>query len=306
MGKTIDRLKLADFGNLEILAKQVVEGFITGLHKSPFHGFSVEFAEHRLYNPGESTRHIDWKLAARTDKMFTKKYEEETNLRCQIVIDCSGSMFFPKDAEINKLAFSVYSAASIIELMKRQRDAVGLSLFAEKLFLHTPAKSSMSHHRYLYSEMEKLLRNYEENEKQSTDPVQSIHDVAELCHKRSLIIIFTDLLDDPGRENDFFQALQHLRHNQHEVVVFHVIDKAKELEFELENRPYTLVDMETGEKLKLQPAAIKDKYREEIRKYFEAVKLKCTNYRIDFMEADINEGYEHVLLQYLLKRQRLK
>ena len=133
MAKSINRIKLAQFGNLELLAKQVVEGFITGMHKSPFHGFSVEFAEHRIYNKGESTRHIDWKLFARSGKLFTKKYEEETNLRCQIVIDCSGSMFFPKEAELTKFEYSVYSAASLIELLKRQRDAVGLSLFANKL-----------------------------------------------------------------------------------------------------------------------------------------------------------------------------
>jgi len=157
----IDRLRLVNFGNLELLAKQVVEGFITGLHKSPFHGFSVEFAEHRLYNSGDSTRHIDWKLYGRTEKMFIKNYEEETNLRCQVVLDISSSMYFPKDG-ISKLEFSMYSAASLIELMKRQRDAVGLSLFHDSLSLHTAAKSSITHHRFLYSELEKYFHNYDE------------------------------------------------------------------------------------------------------------------------------------------------
>ena len=167
MNPTIDRLRLAHFGNIELLAKQVVEGFITGLHKSPFHGFSVEFAEHRLYNTGESTRHIDWKLFARTEKMFTKKYEEETNLRCQIVIDSSSSMHFSNDT-ISKLEFSIYAAASIIELLKRQRDAVGLSLFNAELELHTQGKSSAAHHRYLFSELEARLRNYDEKKKKAT------------------------------------------------------------------------------------------------------------------------------------------
>jgi uncharacterized protein (DUF58 family) len=157
---TIDRLRLTHFGNLELLAKQVVEGFITGMHKSPFHGFSVEFAEHRLYNPGESTRNIDWRLFGRTDKLFSKKYEEETNLRCQIVLDGSSSMYFPKE-EQNKLEFSIYAAASLIELLKRQRDAVGLSIFDETLALHTAAKSSLTHHRFLYSELEKRLHVYQ-------------------------------------------------------------------------------------------------------------------------------------------------
>ena len=305
MSKEINRLKLAQFGNLELLAKQVVEGFITGMHKSPFHGFSVEFAEHRLYNPGESTRHIDWKLYARSGKFFTKKYEEETNLRCQLVIDCSSSMLFPKGNELNKLEFSVYAAASMIEMLKKQRDAVGLSLFSDKLDLHTPAKSSILHHRYLYSELERQMTDHSEDARKDTNTIQALHDIAELSHKRSLVIIFSDLLDDPGRSDEFFQALQHLKHNKHEVIVFHVIDKKLEVEFNLDNRPYTLVDMETGERMKLQPAEIREKYIESIRKYFDELKLRCATYQIDFMTADINEGFDQILLQYLLKRGKL-
>jgi len=300
----IDRLRLAQFGNLELLAKQVVEGFITGLHKSPFHGFSVEFAEHRLYNSGESTRHIDWKLFGRTEKMFTKKYEEETNLRCQIVIDSSSSMYFPKDG-ISKFEFSAYAAASLIELLKRQRDAVGLSLFNEKIELHTQAKSSLSHHRYLYSELEKRLRTYDEQTKKTTNTVKLLHDIAELTHRRSLIVIFSDLFDDPSHLDELFQALNHLKHNKHEVVIFHVIDKKMEFNFELENRPYQLIDMETGERMKLQPADVKEKYVEGVQNYFNEIKLRCANYRIDFMPADINEGYDQILLKYLLKRQKM-
>jgi uncharacterized protein (DUF58 family) len=305
MNKTIDRLKLARFGNLEILAKQVVEGFITGLHKSPFHGFSVEFAEHRLYNKGESTRHIDWKLFGRSDKLFTKKYEEETNLRCQIVIDCSSSMYYPKDGDMTKFDYSVYAAASMIELLKRQRDAVGLTLFSNKLELHTQTKSSPAHHRYLYSELEKKMTNYSAENKKGTDAIKAIHDVAELCHQRSLVVIFSDLFDDPARSEEMFQALQHLRHNKHEVIVFHVVDTKIEMNLELDNRPYTLIDMETGEQIKLQPGELKDQYMASATKYFNEIKIQCTNYRIDFMPADIREGYDQVLLQYLLKRQKL-
>ena len=305
MNGKIDRLKLAHFGNLELLAKQVVEGFITGLHKSPFHGFSVEFAEHRLYNKGESTRHIDWKLFARSDKLFTKKYEEETNLRCQIVIDCSSSMLFPKDAELNKFEFSVYAAASLIELLKRQRDAVGLSLFTDKLELHTAAKSSMTHHRYLYGELEKRMTNYSETAKKDTNAIQAIHDVAELCHQRSLVVIFSDLLDDPDKLDELFQALQHLKHNKHEVILFHVVSQKLEVDFNLDNRPYNLVDMETGENLKLQPAEIKEFYVDSIKKYFNELKMRCANYQIDFMPADIDKGVDQILLQYMLKRQKL-
>ena len=270
MSPKIEREKIANFGNLDLLAKQVVEGFITGLHKSPFHGFSVEFAEHRIYNKGESTKHIDWKLFGRTEKLFTKKYEEETNLRCQIVIDCSSSMLFPVGAQQTKLSFSVYAAASIIELLKRQRDAVGVSLFTDKIDLHTPTKSSIRHHRYLYSELEKHLIQFKKNEYKTTSTAQTLHDIAELSHQRSLIVIFSDFLENPDNIEDFFQALQHLKHNKHEVIVFHTIDKLREVDFELDNRPYNLVD-----------------------------------YSIDFMPADINEGYDEVLLKYLLKRQKL-
>lgn len=305
MNKKIERLKLAQFGNIELLAKQVVEGFITGLHKSPFHGFSVEFAEHRLYNRGESTRHIDWKLYGRSDKLFTKKYEEETNLRCQIVIDCSSSMLFPKDADNNKFEFSVYAAASLIELLKRQRDAVGLSFFSDKLELHTAAKSSMTHHRYLYSELEKRMVSYTDGLRKSTNAIQALHDVAELCHQRSLIVVFSDLLDDPDHLDELFQALQHMKHNKHEVILFHVVNQKMEVDFNLDNRPYNLVDMETGENLKLQPAEIKEFYVESIKKYFNELKMRCANYQIDFMPADIDEGFDQVLLKYMLKRQKL-
>ncbi len=305
MNKKIDRLKLAQFGNLEVLAKQVVEGFITGLHKSPFHGFSVEFAEHRLYNKGESTRHIDWKLYARSGKLFTKKYEEETNLRCQVVLDCSSSMLFPKDGDLTKFEFSVYAAASLIELLKRQRDAVGLSFFSDDLELHTAAKSSMAHHRYLYSELENRMVHYSENKKKKTNAIQALHAIAELCHKRSLIVIFSDLLDEPEHLDELFQALQHMKHNKHEVILFHVVNKKMEVDFNLENRPYNLVDMETGEQMKLQPAEIKEAYTSSIQTYFNELKMRCANYQIDFMSADIDEGYEQVLLKYLLKRQKL-
>lgn len=305
MNEKLKREKIAQFGNLELLAKQVVEGFITGLHKSPFHGFSVEFAEHRLYNKGESTRHIDWKLYGRTGKLFTKKYEEETNLRCQLVIDCSSSMLFPVGEQQTKLSFSIYAAASFIELLKRQRDAVGITLFTDKVDLHTPAKSTTRHHRFLYSELEKHLIQYTKGEHKRTSTIDTLHDIAELCHRRSLIIIFSDLLDDPDKKDDFFRALQHLKHNKHEVIVFHTVDKRKEIDFELENRPYNIIDMETGENIKLQPNQFKEQYKEAIDEYFKSIALKCADYQIDFMPADINSGYNDVLLRYLLKREKL-
>jgi uncharacterized protein (DUF58 family) len=305
MRTTIQRDELAQFGNLELLAKQVVEGFITGLHKSPFHGFSVEFAEHRLYNQGESTRHIDWKLYGRSEKLFTKKYEEETNLRCQLVIDVSSSMYYTAKSGLSKLDFACLAAASIAELLKRQRDAVGLSLFCNKLELHTPAKSSGAHHRFLLHEMEKKFVSYTSDIRKGTDTIQALHDVAELCHKRSLVMLFTDLLDDPSKVDDFMHAIQHLRHNKHEVIIFHVIDKTTEVDFALENRPVNLVDMETGEQLKLHPFEVKKAYSEAIQSHFQQIAFKCAQYGVDFMPADIETGLQETLMTYLLKRQKL-
>ena len=304
--KRIDPASLAQFGNLELLAKHVVEGFITGMHKSPFHGFSVEFAEHRLYNTGESTRHVDWKLYARTEKLFTKKYEEETNLRCRMVLDCSSSMLFDNDGKsLSKAEYAVYCIASLIELLKRQRDAVGLTLFAEKIDLHTEAKSSQRHHRFLYAELEKQLKAYQESEKKSTSTIEALHDVAELSHRRSLVIIFSDVLDDPNRKEELFQALQHLKHNKHEVILFHVINKEAEIDFDLSNRPYNLVDMETGEKIKLVPAQIKEQYKSQTTAYFNEIEKTAGSYAIDFMQADVNEDFHQVLTRYLIKRDRM-
>jgi uncharacterized protein (DUF58 family) len=303
----LTKKNIAQFGNIELLAKQVVEGFITGLHKSPFHGFSVEFAEHRLYNKGESTKHIDWKLYARTDKLFVKRYEEETNLRCQLLIDTSSSMNFPIDSlELNKLEFSVYAAASLIEMLKKQRDAVGLSLFTDELKLETPAKTNLSHHRYIYAELEKLLVRNNQEKNKTTNVVEAIHHFAEKIHKRSLVIIFSDMLDgDLINNEESFSALQHLRHKKHDVVLFHVVDKKKELDLEFENRPYVFVDIESGEEMKLNPNQVKDKYQELAKKHENNLKLKCGQYQIDYVLADINEGVQQILLQYLVKRSKV-
>lgn len=303
----LDKENIAKFGNIELLAKQAVEGFITGLHKSPFHGFSVEFAEHRLYNKGESTKHIDWKLYARTDKLFVKRYEEETNLRCQILIDTSSSMDYPQDDKLlSKLDFSIYASAALIELLRKQRDAVGLSLFTNTLKLETPTKTSRTHHRFIYNELEKLLAHNKGLRGEPTDVVEAIHHFAEKIHKRSLVIIFTDMLDDTLVKNEeAFSALQHLRHKKHDVILFHVVDKNKEIELNFENRPYVFVDLESGKETKLNPTQVKDEYEKLARKHQQNIKLKCGQFNVDYVQADINEGVHQVLLQYLVKRSKL-
>lgn len=306
----LDQQQLQQFSHLELLARQVVEGFITGLHKSPFHGFSVEFAEHRLYNTGEPTKHIDWKLFGRSDKLFIKRYEEETNLRCQLVIDNSSSMYFPlpekgKPVENNKLIFSAHCAAAMIELLRTQRDAVGLSVFAEHLDIHTPARSSVVHHKMLYNELEKLLQPAPPDTKKQTFAIEALHQIAEAIHKRSLVCIFSDMFDSGTNAEELFSALQHLRHNKHEVVLFHVTDKSKEMDFEFENRPYSFVDLETGEEVKVNPNDIKATYLDHISTFKKELALRCAQFRIDFVEADINLGFKQVLLPYLLKRTRM-
>lgn len=310
MAINIDRRALQQLSRLEFLAKQAVEGFITGMHKSPFHGFSVEFAEHRLYNSGESTRHIDWKLFARTEKLFTKRYEEETNLRCQLVIDHSSSMYYPDPVspegdQFNKIKFSVYAAAALIELFKRQRDAVGLSVFADELDLHTQTRSSVAHHRYLYAELEKLLNTTGEKQQARTMAIEALHAIAEQVHRRSLVVLFSDMLDNSERSEELFAALQHLRHNKHEVIIFHVTDKRTELDFAFDNRPYTFVDLETGEQVKANPADVRENYLKQMQTFHSQMKVRCGQYRIDFVEADIKAGLNPILLQYLVKRQKL-
>lgn len=304
----LDEQSVRNLGNLDLLAKQVVEGFIIGLHKSPFHGFSVEFAEHRLYNQGESTKNIDWKVYARTGKMFTKRFEEETNLRCQIVIDTSSSMYFPEVTKksknsINKLRFSALSAAALMNLLQKQRDAFGLSLFDDKVNEHTKCKSSTTHYRLLLTYLDKLIENPEHN--RPTNATQALHEIAENTHRRSLVVIFSDMFEHMDENDELFAALQHLKHNKHEVVLFHVTDKKHEQEFEFENRPYLFIDMETGEKVRLQSNQVKDYYKERMGAYIDALRMKCLQYRIDFVEADINKGFRQVLQAYLVKRSKM-
>lgn len=304
--KTIDKSQIELFGSLEFIAKQVVEGFITGLHKSPLHGFSVEFAEHKLYNAGESIKFIDWKLYGRTEKLFTKKYEEETNLRCQIVIDNSSSMYFPfDDKQLNKISFSAYSAASIIQMLKKQRDAFGITLFSESIEEETQCKSTTTHQKLIYSILEKLIQTNTDTPPKKTSTTKALHQIAEKLHKRSLVVIFSDMFENIGKKEEMYESLQHLRYNKHEVILFHVVDKLKEIEFEFENRPYKFIDSESGKELKINPSEVKENYVQSMKEFENELKMKCFQYKIDFVEADIKKGYYQILHPYLLKRQKL-
>ncbi len=293
-----------EFDNLEFIASQVVEGFITGLHKSPFHGFSVEFAEHRLYNKGESTKHIDWKLFARSDKLFIKRYEEETNLRGQIFLDISSSMLFPyENKAFNKLRFSIYTAASLMYLLRRQRDAVGLSAFDNEIRFHANAKSSQAHIQLIYNELRKYLNPQNIGLQKKTNTAEVLHQLAEIINKRSLVIIFSDMFSTKDESSEkLFSALQHLKYNKHEVIIFHVSDKKFEQDFAFSNRPYKFVDLETGNILKLNPNEIREIYIERTQNLVNELKEKSIQFGIDIIEADINKGFGEVLKPYLIKR----
>jgi uncharacterized protein (DUF58 family) len=292
----------AAFDNIDLLASQVVEGFITGLHRSPFHGFSVEFAEHKIYNKGESTRHIDWKLFGRTDKLFVKRYEEETNLRCHLLLDTSPSMFYP-EGSLSKINFGAIASAVLANLMKRQRDAFALTLFNTKIDLQTEVRSSAAHYRLILNSLHEVLKS--QPAPSNTHVADTLNTIAEQIHRRSLVVIFSDMFDAADNNEVLFDALQHLKFRKHEVILFHIVDGDSEIDFNFENRPYKFVDNETGEELKLYPEDVKVDYLKQMNEYRAALKLKCQQYRIDFVEADVRKDFSQILMPFFVKRQRM-
>ena len=305
--KEINEIK--GFKNLELLAHQVVEGFISGLHKSPFHGFSAEFAEHRIYNQGESTKHIDWKLYAKTDRLYTKRYEEETNLRCHLIIDNSSSMHYPSFNnfninQLNKISFSALAAAAIMNLLKRQRDAFGLSIYSDHYDYYSNEKGSERHHQMLLAKLNEALAN--KRAQIITKTYTYLHEIADKIKRRSMVFLFTDMFQSDKEEEKLFEALQHLKYNKHEVILFHTYDKEKEIEFDFSNRPKRFVDLENGEHLNLYADNVKQDYKEAVQKYFNELKIKCGQYRIKYLPVNINEDFSTILTSYLIERQKFK
>ncbi|MDN3491332.1 DUF58 domain-containing protein [Winogradskyella bathintestinalis] len=299
--------KAGGFKNLELLAKQVVEGFIAGMHKSPFHGFSAEFAEHKIYNQGESTKHIDWKLYAKTDRLYTKRYDEETNLRCHIILDNSSSMHYPESAgtsidNLNKIAFSALASASLMHILKKQRDAVGLSVYSDNYDFYSPEKGSERHHQMLIHKLNETVISKPDTK--TTETYKYLHQIAEKIHRRSLIFVFTDMFQTSEDDEKLFEALRHLKHNKHEVVLFHVFDKAKELTFDFDNRPKRFIDVETGDYINLYAHNVKVNYEKAVKDYFTDLKIKCGQYRIKYVEADISAGFNSILTTYMIERQK--
>lgn len=303
--KEINEIK--GFNNLELLAHQVVEGFISGLHKSPFHGFSAEFAEHKIYNQGESIKHIDWKLFAKTDKLYTKRYEEETNLRCHLIIDNSSSMHYPllKDFDINnlnKIGFSVLAAAAIMNLLKRQRDAVGLSIYSDNYDFYSNEKGSERHHQMLLAKLNEALAN--KREQVETKTYTYLHEIADKIKRRSMVFLFTDMFQSDLEEEKLFEALQHLKYNKHEVILFHTYDKEKEIEFNFNNRPKQFVDVETGVHVNLYADTIRTNYEKAVKDYFKELKIRCGQYRIKYVPVAVNEDFSTILTTYLVEHQK--
>jgi len=288
--------------NLELLSKQLVEGFIIGLHKSPFHGFSVEFAEHRLYNNGDNLKHVDWKVFGKKETMFVKKYEEETNLRCCVAIDQSGSMYYPKES-LSKLQFSAIAAACVFSLLQKQLDAGALAVFSEKLDYLSSFGATKRHTKELILELNKLIKT--PYEQKNTNFAHAIHELAENLPKRSLVILFSDFPFAEVENKAIFEALHHLKFNKHEVILFHLQEKENELEFNFENRAYEFIDMETGEKLQLNPKQIKESYITKQIEYKKSLTDFCIQNRIDIVDCDLNTEIKDVLQQYLQKRSKL-
>jgi uncharacterized protein (DUF58 family) len=300
----LDPAALGRVKNLALLARGVVEGFISGLHSSPYKGFSVEFAEHRNYAPGDNIRHLDWRMLARTDRLYMKQYEEETNLRAQIVLDVSRSMMYRSGQALSKLHYSAYLTAVLACLMTRQQDAVGLTAFDECVRLDMPAHTSPRHFGEMMTQLETLVDQREaagaSAAGQVTHVAQTLHQLAERFKRRCLIVLISDLYDEPDA---VARALHHFRHRRHDVIVFHVFDQA-ELEFTFRETA-RFVDLETGQQLQVDPGFVRDSYRAALREFVDGYRQSCSECRIDYVMTDTSVPYDLMLSRYLSKRSGL-
>ncbi len=282
---------LARVKNLSMVARGVVEGSMTGLHASPYKGFSVEFAEHREYTAGDDPRHLDYRMLARTDRLYIKQYEEETNMRVQILLDTSGSMGYQHEGKITKLEYASYLTAILSYMMTRQQDAVGLTTFDTKIQLDMPARSSPRH----FNDMMRKLEGIKPGEE--TDIAAILHRLANRFKKRCLIVLISDLYDKP---EEVIRSLHHFRHCRHEVIVFHVMDKA-ELEFPFRD-VISFYDLETNERLQIDPAYVRDAYREQMREFLNGYRKACAESQIDYVLAETTTPYDFMLSRYVAKR----
>ncbi len=286
---------ISRLNNLELIARLMVEGYLTGLHKSPFHGFSVEFSQHRPYLPGDPLRFIDWKVYSRTDRYYIKQYEEETNLRSYILLDISKSMTYQSDKKgISKIQYAKYLAAALAFITLQQRDATGLVLFDDKIRKSMPPRS-------VFSYLNPILSTIDQTEYGADTRISSVlHEVAEKVRRRGLIVLISDLMDDPA---EVLAGIKHFRHDEHEVLVFQILDE-QELHFQFSG-DVVFEDMETNEEIKTQPGFIRKSYQEQMDAFLHYYKTNFSNNRIDYQRLLTHTTFDAALTQYLLKRKRL-
>jgi uncharacterized protein (DUF58 family) len=284
---------LARVKNLSVVARGVVEGFISGLHSSPYKGFSVEFAEHREYTAGDDPRHLDYRMLARTDRLYIKQYEEETNMRVQILLDTSGSMGYSYDGKLSKLEYGSYLTAVLSYLMTRQQDSVGLTTFDTQIRLDMPARSSPRHFSEMMHRLEAITPG------QPTDVAETLHKLANRFKRRCLIVLISDLYDEP---EEVLRALHHFRHRRHEVILFHVFDKA-EIDFPFRDL-VAFHDLETNERIQLDPSYVREPYLAQIEEFIENYRRACAEAQIDYVLTDTSVPYDFMLSKYIAKRSR--
>ena len=291
--KYLEPEMVARLSNMSLRARLVVEGYIIGQHKSPFHGFSVEFAEHRAYGPGDEIRHVDWKLYGKTDRYFVKQYEEETNLRAYILLDTSRSMEY-KSSKISKLDYGNYLSAALAYLMINKQDGVGLTLFDNQIQKFIPPRSKPSHINTILTHLDTIGTG------KDTDVGIVLHEMAERIKKRGLVILISDLFDEP---ENIIKGLKHFRHNKQEIIVFHIMDR-KELDFNFTNRT-KFKDMETDEQITTEPWKIRKIYQQSIQSYQDELRLRCREQKIDYVPLFTDQNLDLALNEFLKKRQRL-
>jgi uncharacterized protein (DUF58 family) len=299
----LDPVVVSRLKNMEMRARLIVEGFITGLHKSPYHGFSVEFAEHRPYNAGDELRHVDWKVYAKTDRHYVKQYEEETNLRHYVVLDTSLSMRYRYSSGLSKLEYSSYLAAALHYLMVKQKDATGLIAFDQDVHTILDPKSTQTYLRQILLKLEQIADARVDGRR--TSAASSLDQVADRIARRSLVVVLTDLFENVAEHDALLKALRHLRHRGHEVLVFHVLESETERQFRFPDVPMIFRDIETGQEVSVQPGQIRENYQEAARLFSDRFRRKCLEQNVDFVEIDTAEPYDTALLAYLIKRKSL-
>jgi uncharacterized protein (DUF58 family) len=309
--------RIAQIGSLEWRAKEIVEGFISGKHKSPFYGYSVEFADHRPYHPGDELKYIDWNAYAKTERYYVKRFEAETNMRSYVMLDTSPSMRYKYFGTWDKLTYGGHLAASLLYLMHKQRDAFTLIPFDQEIQQWYPVKSTYPHLKFLLDHLSESTGIGQEQhqsssraqkqkrvERKRSAQAEAIHEVAGRLKHRSLVVLITDLLMDPDQRDEFLSSLRHLRHQRHEVVVFQLLERRSEVELDFPDHRYELEDLETGEQMELRPSQVKEAYREEAEQYFKEFKTVCRESHIDFETVDTESPLDRALMAYLKRRGR--